>query len=114
MQTWDVPVKSLRDDMTHIRVGVVYRKGQGRCPRGYYLSVNPVKIDNGFVVCPLGRGRVATLAAVVRSSKKLEESVGKQISIELMFRLGRTWDMVVGVADQNCLELEDKQCTTST
>ena len=107
MQTWDVPVKSLRDDMTHVRVAVVYRKGEGRCPRGYYLSVNPVKIDNEFVTCPLGRGRVVSLAAVMRSSKKLEQSFGKQVSIELLFQLGQTWDMVVGVADQNFLELKE-------
>ncbi len=106
MQTWDVPVKSLRDDMTHVRVAVVYRK-EGRCPRGYYLSVNPVKIDNEFVTCPLGRGRVVSLAAVVRSSKKLEQSFGKQVSVELLFQLGQTWDMVVGVAKQNCLELKE-------
>ena len=108
MQTWDVPVKSLRDDMTHVRVAVVYRKGEGRCPRGYYLSVNPVKIDNEFVTCPLGRGRVSTLAVVARSSSKLAAAAAVQVEREIQFRLGRTWDMVVGVADQNCLELEDK------
>ena len=94
-----------------IRVAVVYRKGADRWPRGYYASVNPVRMDGEWVICPLGRGQCATLAVVKRASRKVEEASAAQVERELEARVGRIWEMVKAVAAQNNLELGEP-CTT--
>jgi len=103
---WDIPAKG--KDTTHIRVAVVYRKGGDRWPRGYYASVNPIRLDGEFVICPLGRGQCATLAVVARASKKVEAAAVVQIERELEARVGRIWEMVKDVVGRNNLELGEE------
>lgn len=101
---WDIPAKG--NDITHIRVAVVYRKGNAHWARGYYASVNPVRFDGDYIISPLGKGQAMILAVVNRSNKKVQQSAAAQIQTALDRRFGFVWDMVKAVCDQNNLEME--------
>lgn len=64
------------DGNTDIRVSVYYLKDEN--PRGYYLSVTPVRRDEYFESAVLFSGYRACLVEVKRASKKAVEEALKE------------------------------------
>jgi hypothetical protein len=85
-------------ETTHIRVSVYYSKDQH--PRGYALSVRPVKIKDGWETCLLFSGCSKFLKEVKRYSKKVEEQVCLEVLKELSDKTGNTWEMVEMVTQE--------------
>lgn len=85
-------------ETTHIRVSVWY--GKDEHPRGYFVSVVPLKIKDGWEICSLYSGYRRLLAEVKRASKKVEEQLWLGVLKELSDKTGKTWETVETVKQE--------------
>ena len=97
-----IPVKAT-DRATHIRVNVYYDIGGGvysNRARGYYISVFPIKEEDGLLSIEVYSGKIELLLTVSRKSKKAEAEA-------IQIAEARMSDLVDYVCKKNGLVLLD-------
>lgn len=93
-------------ETTHIRVTVRYSKGglsywdYKDKPRGYSVSVSPVKCDGMFETYTAYTGYNMLLQTVKRQSPKMEKLADDEVQQALATKSGRVWDLIERVKEE--------------
>jgi hypothetical protein len=108
-----LPVKHRTEDVTHICVEVDYQKGgrnylTGGCsPRGIFVCVRPVAIEDGVERWVLFDGAKDLLEETSRMSAKKVAAWSEQVGQQIAAKSGKAWDLVQRICASKRVELGD-------